>query len=652
MSGIIGKRQKRIIEYYNNKCDFILKEAEMLAKVKVNMLKEDKDDKSGFKGNIEFDVNFQMGYIDGRSAVIANRFNETENGQNLSRNLAMSAKLEAMRNSMENAYTDTYKIAWNKGKDKGKELDSAAMISLKSEISQYGAPGMANEVWAQFEKVLNTFLIKALKNVKGNYESEDAQKRKYASFNTLKINASKIIDETIFQNTKIEKLKEAVETAFDAVGTPVEADREYFKELKKEGRKIFRELPEAFNEGYSTALESGMRSAAREKAAEKPSMADDFYNAMLEAISNRSKPHYVKGYNDAGKMLKEMDIKGNLATEEEMKMSLQFLPNYARKRLLEAIEMEYKEFLKVKPDESDTEQLKEHKERKNNYKNILSRFSVTVSQTAGSRPVNEFLSVQMEQIIDELSGLTAEMPESTASFFDEKIENSWAEIIENYKKGFETAHPIELKEILDKRGGTITISQGIANFLGKSNEIIEEGSIEDADIGDIDLLQQQEEFIEQSQQLSAEADEQEVELTKLINNINILKRELNDAKNENSNLDALSESVEDQDILDWLLRSIEVDKSSTNDKEFELFGREADVKILKEEIDKNAKERVSVTEKALGFKASANTFAQLRQYMMVAMGRLNLVGKYKVKSDSSSEKGGGLQSYNDSDERV
>ena len=631
---------------------FYPQRGEMPAKVKVNMLKEDKDNKLGFKGNVEYDVNFQMGYNDGRSALLVNRFNETENSQNLSRNLAMSAKLEAMRKSMGNAYTDTYKIAWNKGKDKGKELDSAAMISLRSDISQNGAPGMANEVWAQFEIILNTFWGKSLENTNGNIESEGAIKRKYASLNTLKFNASKIIDESLFQNTKIEKLKEAVETAFDAVGTPVEADREYFKELNKEGRKILRELPEAFNEGYSTALESGMRSAAREKAADKPSMADDFYNDMLEGIRNKSEPDYVKGYADAGKMLEEMNRTGNLPTEEEMKMSLQLLPNFARKRLLDAIEVEYIEFFKIKLDESDAEQLKEHEERKNNYKNILSSFSVSVPETAGNKPMNEFLSVKMEQIIDELSGLTAEMTDSIASFFDEKIGNSWAEIIENYKIGFETAHPIELKEILEKRGGTITISQGIANFLGKSNEIIEEGRIEDADIGDIDLLQQQEEFIEQSQQLSAEGDEQEVELTKLINNINILKREINDAKNENSNLDALKESVEDQDILDWLLRSIEWNESTTNDKEFEVFDREADVKIVNEGIDKKAKERMTVAGEAMGFKAPANAFAQFRTYILAAMGRLNLVGKYKEKSANSSVKGGGKLNLNDAEDSI
>ncbi len=647
------KGKQRIIEYYKSKSDFILKEAEMLAKVKVSMLKEDKDNKSGFKGNVEFDVNFQMGYIDGRSAVIVNRFNEIENGQNLSRNLAMSAKLEAMRKSMGNAYTDTYKIAWNKGKDKGKELDSAAMISLKSEISQNGAPEMAKEVWAQFEKIVKVFMSSSVESAKKKGENVNQQKKRYAALNSMKGDALKVVDDAaIVSKDKIEKLKEIAETAYEAIGNPLEDDRETFKELKKEGRKMFRELPEAFNEGYSTALESGMRTAANEKATAKPSLADDFYNAMLEAIRNKSKPDYVKGYSDAGKMLDDMNRKGNMPTADEMKMSLQLLPNFVRKRLLEAIEAEYKEFSKINPDKSKTEQLREHKERKNNYKNILSSFIESTSETADNKPMGDFLKAQMGNITKELRALTVEMPNSTASFFDEKIGNSWAEIIENYKKGFETAHPIELKEILDKRGGTSTISQGISNFLDELHEMIEEGSIEDADIVDIDLLQQQEEFIEQSQQLRAETHEQEIELTKLNNYISSLRLEINDAKNENSNLDALKESAEDQDMLDRLSQSMEGNKSDINDKEFEVFDREADVKILNEGIDENAKELMDSTGEAMGFKAPANAFAQFRTYILAAMGRLNLVGKYKEKGANSSVKGGGKLNLNDAEDSI
>jgi hypothetical protein len=625
----------------------------MLAKFKVSMLKEDKDNKSGFKGNVEFDVNFQMGYIDGRSAVIVNRLNKTENSQNPSRNIAMSTKLEAMRKTMGNAYTDTYKIAWNKGKDKGKELDSAAMISLKSDISQNGASGMANEVWAQFEKIVKAFMTSSVESAKKRGENANQQKERYAALNNMKSVALKVVDnEGIVSKDKIEKLKEIAESAFEAIGNPLEEDSVTFKELKKEGRKMFRELPEAFNEGYSTALESGMRSAAREKAAETPSLAVDFYNAMLEAISNQTKPDYVKGYSDAAKMLDEMNRKGSLPTEEEMKMSLQRLPNFVRKRLLKAIKEEYKEFSKINLDKSTAEQLKEHKEIINNYKNILSSFREFTPETAGNKPMNEFLKVQMESITEELSGFTAEMPDSTASFFDEKIENSWAKIIENYKKGFETAHTIELKEILDKRGGTSTISQGITNFLDAIHEMIEEGSIEDANIAYIDLLGQKDEFLKKSQQLNAEADEQEIELTKLNNIMNSLRREINDAKNENSNLDALKESVEDQDMLDKLSQSMEGNKSDINDKEFEVFDREADVKILNKEIDENVEEVMDVTGDGLGFKSPANAFVQFRTYMKAVMGRLNLVGKYKGKGANTSVSGLGELNLNKAEDRI
>ncbi len=651
------ENQQQFIETYNREIE--------LARVYINGYRsaaniienddvnDDYEFVSGDEGDAEFEAQFQKGYLEGRSATLISDKSGTENAQNLQRNTALNNKLEAMREVMGVVYADTYKIGWTKGKIKGKTLDSAAMISLKSEISQNGAPEMAKDVWAQFEKIVKAFMTSSVESAKKKGENVNQQMERYAALNSMKDDALKVVDDAaIVSKDKIEKLKEIAETAFEAIGNPLEDDRETFKELRKEGRKMFRELPEAFNEGYSTALESGMRTAANEKAAAKPSLADDFYNAMLAAISNKSKPDYVKGYADAGKMLDDMNRNGNMPTEDEMKMSLQLLPNFVRKRLLEVIEAEYKEFSKINPDKSKTEQLREHKERKNNYKNILSSFNESIPETAGNKPMDEFLKVQMEHIIDELSGLTAEMPDSTASFFEEKIENSWSKSIENYKKGFETAHPFEVKGILEKRGGTSTISQGITNFLDALHEMIEEGSIEDADIGDIDLLQQQEEFIEQSQQLRAEADEQENELTKLNNYISSLRQEINDAKNENSNFDALKESAEDQDMLDRLSQSMEGNKSDINDKEFEVFDREADVKILNEGIDENAKELMDSTGEAMGFKAPANAFAQFRTYILAAMGRLNLVGKYKEKGANSSVKGGGKLNLNDAEDSI
>jgi hypothetical protein len=221
--------------------------------------------------------------------------------------------------------------------------------------------------WPGLDDIANTQYLENLpqKNITAANLTVLAHLNRLENFRILKTEKA---DWESFLHSNLEPDPRSKLKAFEAIGNPLEDDRETFKELKKEGRKMFRELPEAFNEGYSTALESGMRIAANEKAAAKPSLADDFYNAMLEAIRNKSKPDYVKGYSDAGKMLDDMNRKGNMPTADEMKMSLQLLPNFVRKRLLEAIEEEYKEFSKINPDKSKTEQLREHKERKNNYK--------------------------------------------------------------------------------------------------------------------------------------------------------------------------------------------------------------------------------------------------------------------------------------------
>jgi hypothetical protein len=264
----------------------------------------------------------------------------------------------------------------------------------------------------------------------------------------------------------------------------------------------------------------------------------------------------------------------------------------------------------------------------------------------------EFINVQVDVIKKELRELTADMGPDSRSFFIERIDGEWSKIIKFYKKGFETSHPISLKNINDKKSGTESASAGLGNHLDSLHSIIEDGSTEDSDISDLDLLDNQEEFMDMVYSLRAETDDIEINLYEIEDDISDIKRDINAVKVKNRDLDFEIKNSSDDAKADELFELLQDNESYINDREFDVFDREADLKIVDEQIGVVAQELMNFSREELKFDAPQNTLSQFKSYIRAEDSRLNVVGTFNDASGNSRAEGNGTLTIIDNEERM